>query len=277
MRRISIILFFVISFSIRSEAQENWYERDEDTFVADTNRLSFGVNLGAYFADPNTAVLYTGSPRVSQFGVEFVMQQQFNRQFFEDYFQHPYDVVEYPLEPRYQTAFELGGHLGFRFLPRFNLFADFNVVQLDFEQAFTVAIQDPFNGIPGPTFEQIPIIGEENRFFLNLGLQYDYYVGNFSEAYIAAFGHANNVQMQQNYFVVDGREFNIFHFNPNTSNQRPGGNGLGFGFGTGFKFQFYEHVWVDLMYQLVNSEVVLTETVTEHGLHHSLGIRIIWK
>lgn len=277
MRRISLILLLVISFSIKSKAQENWYERNEDTFVADTNRLSFGVNLGAYFADPNTAVLYTGSPPVSQYGVEFVMQQQFNRQFFEDYFQYRYEVVEYPLEPRYQTAFELGGHLGFRFLPRFNLFADFNVVQLDFEQAFTVAIQDPFNGIPGPTFEQIPIIGEENRFFLNLGLQYDYYVDDFSEAYIAAFGHANNVQMQQNYFVVDGREFNIFHFNPNTSNQRPGGNGLGFGFGTGFKFQFYEHVWVDLMYQLVNSEVALTETITEQGLHHSLGIRIIWK
>ena len=35
--------------------------------------------------------------------------------------------------------------------------------------AFTVAIEDPNNQSPDPTYEQIPIFGEEKRMNINLG------------------------------------------------------------------------------------------------------------
>jgi hypothetical protein len=274
--KVFLILITLSCLCSSLNAQENWYD-SEDESVPDTTKFTFGVNLGAYFPNHNTAVLYTGSPSVTPYGVEFIFAQPFNQQRFQDYFVHPYEVVEYTLDPRYRSGFELGGHLGYRFLPRFNAFFDFNLTQLDVEQFFTVAIQDPFNGIPGPTFQQVPIVGEENRFFLNLGMQYDYFKEENAAAYLALFGHVNNILMQRNYFVLDGQEYSIFHFNPNTSNQRPGGNSIGFGSGTGFKFKFYEHIWVDLMYQFYYSEIKLTEVVTESGLQHTLGIRIIWR
>ncbi|MEQ8909604.1 MAG: hypothetical protein RIC95_10460 [Vicingaceae bacterium] len=272
----SFPLFFLLCLSFSSFAQKNWYEQEEEK-KKDTNRFTIGVNLAAYFPNQNTAVLYNGSPNVTNYGVEFVFAQQVYQQRFNDYFQHPYEVVEYPLDPRYQTGFELGLHLGYKFLPRFNGIFDFNLTQLDYERTFTVAIQDPNNGIPGPTYQQFPIIGEENRFFLNLGTQYEYFQAESSAAYLAVFAHANNIQMQDNYFVVNDQQYNIFHFNPNTSNQRAGGNAVGFGGGTGYKFKVYDRWWGELMYNFYYSEIQLTELITEKGLQHSAGIRVYWK
>lgn len=270
------LLFLIFSFFIATNlySQTNWYDEVEEVY--DTNKFSIGVNLAAYFPNQNTAELYVGAPYSTPYGIEYILNLPAYKPTFDNYFQYPYEVAEYPLLPKYKTAFELGLHMAYRIQNRMQWFMDFNLTQLDFEQTFTIQIDDPYNGIPGPTYQQFPIIGEENRFFINLGLQYEYVKKEFSRAYVSAFGHANNVQLQQNYFVIDQVEYNIFHYNPNTSNQRPGGNSLGFGFGTGYKFAIHERLWIDLMYQCYYSEIKLNNRYAETGLQNSLGLRIIW-
>jgi hypothetical protein len=83
--------------------------------------------------------------------------------------------------------------------------------------------------------------------------------------------------MQRNYFVVDQREFEIFHESDNPNQSRLSGSGLGGGTGLGFKFDVSEHIMADLNYNLFFSETNFGENYRFTGTHHTLGVRILWK
>lgn len=244
----------------------------------DSSHFLFGLNFGAHFPNSNTAEIYTGSPAVTRFGIEYIFQLDFNRQIFDDYFQFPYEVAEYPIEPRYRTSSEIGFFLGYKVGPQRQntIFLDFNISQVRFEQTFTVAIYDPLNSIPGPTFEQFPLFGRENRFQLNLGTQFSLYQDEQSNAYFAVFANLNNVQMRRNYFVLDNREYDIFHINVDRPNDRLGGVGYGAGTGLGYRFTLSEELLTDLYYNLYYSQTNFKADLQPLGFHHSIGLRFIW-
>lgn len=268
---LTIILLF---FSTALLAQEDLYDLSEEE--KDTSKIFFGFNLGVYFPNNNTADLYTGRPDVTSYGIEQIFNQPQNRQIFDDYFQAPYQIAEYPFEPRYKTAVELGFHMGYALHPDLSVYLDFNIAQLDFEQFFTVQIDDPTNRLPEPRLERFAIIGEENRFNLNIGFQYNYFKGETSMAYVAGFANLNNTEMQSNYIVIDNIEYSIFHQNNDQPDLQPGGIGNGGGFGLGFKFEFSERIWADLTYNAAYTRINLTEQFNEYGLQNSIGIRVIW-
>lgn len=266
-------LFFAINVSL--SAQDDDYE---DETEVDSSRFSFGINVGAHFSNNNTAEIYTGTPAVTQFGIPNIFSQPFNREALDRYFRYPYQIAEYPFDPVYRTASEIGVHFSYKFGTDLAnaIFIDFNTVQLKFEQFFTVAIDDPNNQTTEPTFERIPIFGRENRFHLNLGTQLSLHNGEASNAYFSLFGNINNVQMRRNYIVIDNREYEIFHRNFNRPNQRLGGIGYGGGAGLGFKFRLTDKIWTDFYYNLYYTQINLKEELQPFGVHHGLGLRVIW-
>ena len=267
------IFFIFLLLSPTFSFAQDYEPWEEDV---DTSRFFIGINIGAFFPNHNTADLYTGRPDVTSFGIEHIFEQPFNRQVFDDYFGAPYEIVEYTFEPRYTTSAVVGMHFQYQLDSDISFFLDFNTVQLDFEQFFTVQVDDPTNQMPGPTLERLPVIGEENRFLLNVGTQIHYFQGETSSGYLELFGHFNNIQVQSNYIVIDGIEYNIFHDNPTDPNLQPGGNGWGGGMGTGFRFLLGQRVWIDMNYHLTYAEVNLSETISENGLQNTLMVRGLW-
>jgi len=194
----------------------------------------------------------------------------------QNYFQFPYEISEFPIENRYQTAVEIGVNLAYQLNKLLSLNLEINAYRLKYEQFFTVAIDDPRNQLVGATFEQIPLFGEENRFYFNLGTQWSYFRAEYTNAYFSIFANMNDVRLRRNYFVIDGIEYNILHQSEVINNQKPGNLGFGFGLGTGIKFALTDHILADLYYQMIQTESnfeVLEET---RGLHHSIGLRVIW-
>ena len=266
---ISISLLLLSAFA---KGQGHWEEYEDE----DTIKFFVGANINVLFPNRNTAVLYSGQPNVTPFNIPFILNDPVNQPIFDQFFRGPYQVAEYPLESRYRNTVEIGLHSFYRLSEQFSVFLDFNVAQIDYEQFVTIQDDDPNNNIPGPTLLRFPIIGEENRFNLNLGLQYFYYRGEGSRAFISAFGNVNNISVQSNYIVIDERRYNIFHLNNDAADLQPGGNGYGGGLGLGFQFDINEHMVADLHYQLYSAQVNLTEIVNERGLQNSLGIRVLW-
>lgn len=268
----TLILLSFLSLSFTVFAQDEDYEELEDTV-----KFSFGINFGAYFSSQKTADIYSGRQDITPFGVEYVFQQRFNQEIFREYFNNNfYEIAEYPLEPKYRTASEIGLHVEYDLNSAIDLYADVNITQLKFEQAFTVAIDDPTNGIVGSTFEQIPLFGEENRFHLNIGAQFSLYQDELANFYFAFFGSLNNTQMRRNYFVIDNQEYEIFHIAFDRPNQRLGGIGYGGGTGLGFKYLISDHLTTDFYYNLSYVQVNLSEAFQPYGFNQGLGIRVIW-
>ena len=263
------------SLTLSTFAQDD-YDYDEDEEIEDSTRFSFGINFGGYFSNDKTAEIYSGRPQLTPFGIPFILNQQIYRQVFVDYFKYEFEVAEYPLEPKYRAATEMGVHAEYDLNDAIDIYLDFNIAQLRFEQVFTVAIDDPSNGIVGPTYEQLPIFGRENRFHLNLGTQFTLSRSEYSNSYISVFGQLNNVQMRANYIVIDNQEYNIFHRAYDRPEQRLGGIGYGGGTGLGFKYQLTDTFKTDFYYNLSFVQTNMSENLQPYGFNHGIGVRIIW-
>ncbi len=273
---LSFLSFFLLTSSI--SAQDD-YDYDEDEEFEDTVKFSFGINFGAYFSSHKTAEIYSGRPTITPFGVEFVLfEQPLLNQTFQSIYGPSFRLEDdaYPVESTYRTASEIGLHVEYNLSEVIDLYLDVNITQLKFEHFFTLSIDDPNNGFVGPTYEQIPIFGEENRFHLNLGAQFSMYHDEYANLYFSVFGSLNNTQMRRNYFVINNQEYEIFHVAFDRPNQRLGGIGYGGGTGLGFKYRLMDHLTTDFYYNLSYVQVNLSEAFQPYGFNHGLGIRVIW-
>ena len=273
MKNLNFLLIFVFTIPLYSYSQDDYLTEGGE----DTSRFSIGVNLGAHFANKNTSVIYTGSPRYTSFNIPTILNNQLYKPTFDAFFQHAYSVAEYPFEPRYKTTFEIGIHLNYQLFDFQSIFFEFNSTQLKFEQAFTIAVDDPNNGIVGPTFLQFPIIGKENRFHLNLGTQLSLYKDEGNDVYFSIFANVNDIELQENYIVINNIKYNVFHGSVNTPNNRPGGIGYGGGAGMGYKFTLNENIVADIYYNLYYTQSNMNENLQSYGTHSSFGLRVLWK
>ena len=268
--KLNLAFFILFMCPILLNAHD-WEEEEKDS-----SYFFYGVQVGAFFPNNNTAELYSGAPSVTNFGIDYILSIQQFQQEFNDYFRFPYYIAEYPIESRYQTSFEIGINLGYQFNKSIALFADLNAYQLSYEQFFTMGIENPLNQSPQDDFERLPILGKESRFHLNLGTQISYYNTESINAYIGLFGNVNDVELRRNYIIINNREYDIFLIDINNANQRPGGIGFGGGATLGLKFVIGDHVLGDFYYTLLSTQTNMLDNMQPRGLHHSIGFRVLW-
>jgi len=157
-----------------------------------------------------------------------------------------------------------------------NIYIDINYATLKFEQVFTIAIDDPVNQSIQPTYEQFPILGEEKRININLGTQLSLYKESKTNIYWAIFGNFNSIELERNYFVIDGREYEIIHSNPQMPYVAPGGIGYGGGSGLGIQYKLTDNIKADLTYNLYYIKTKMNENIQGFGLNHGITFRLIW-
>jgi hypothetical protein len=254
-----------------SEQKKDW------TDEVDKNPLFFiGLNLGGYSPNNNTANIYTGTEDVTNYGINYILSIPNYKQTFDAYFQHPYYIEEFPLNPTYKTAFNIGLHTGINLGSGHAIFLDINTSKLNYEQVFTIAIDDPNNKSIDPTYEQIPIIGNEKRLNSNLGVQLSLFNKNQMNFYWSAFGNFNKITLERNYIIIANREYEINHRNPTQPNATIGGIGLGGGSGLGFKYNLADRIWLDLTYNFHYTKSKINDNIQAFGSHHGMIFRIIW-
>ncbi|MCO6498864.1 MAG: hypothetical protein J5I47_00620 [Vicingus serpentipes] len=273
-----IVLLSLLSLLILTPnlwAQEEDYE---DWSKDETKKSLFfgGINVGGFFANKNTAIIYTGNPSATPYGISYILSIPSYKTIFDTYFQHPYAISEFPQNPSYSTALDIGVHAGMNIGDAAAIYIDINTSQLKYEQTFTMAIDDPLNKSPEPTYEQIPILGEEKRFNLNLGTQLNFYTAESSLAYFALFGNFNSTKMERNYIVINNREYNIIHNAAQQPSDNPGGIGYGAGTGLGFKYNLTENLLLDLNYNLYYTKINMNSNLNPFGMHHGIMLRVIW-
>ncbi|MCT4580280.1 MAG: hypothetical protein N4A35_02595 [Flavobacteriales bacterium] len=254
---------------------------------AEGGNLFFGLNLGGFQSNNKTAVIYNGN--VTTYGVNYFFQNQFIQPELDLYFKYDYRIESFadPSLMRYRPAFNIGGHGGIRLSENASIYADVNILKLNVEDFFTVAINNPNDPtVIGETYEQIPIFGEESRTNINLGIQSNFYNENGITAYFNLFGNVNNTRLEKNYFVINNKVYTIVHnaiANGSNNGQvnlqqtvPPGGVGYGGGAGLGAKYKFNEKITFDVNYYAIYTRTNMNVDLRPFGLNHALIARIIW-
>jgi hypothetical protein len=278
------LYILLLSITIQSSLfAQDWTDTTSSKPIADwtdqkdkTSLFFVGINAGGYSPNNNTAIIYTGTNDVSNYGINYLLNLPSYKQTFDTYFQHSYSIEEFPLDPMYKTAFNIGLHAGMNLGNGHAIFLDINTSKLNYAQVFTIAIDDQNNKSIDPTYEQIPIIGKENRFNSNLGVQLSLLNKNQMNFYWSAFGNFNKIDLERNYIIINNQEYEISHRNPTQPNTLPGGIGFGGGSGLGFKYNIADKVWIDLTYNYHYTKYKMSETIQSFGGHQGIIFRLIW-
>ena len=196
--------------------------------------------------------------------------------FSNDYFKYNYAVEEIPQNPTYKTAFNIGLHAGVYVSKINTIYIDINYASLKFEQNFTIAIDDPVNQSIQPTYEQFPIFGKEKRININLGTQLSLYNESKTNLYWSIFGNFNSIELERNYIIINGREYEIIHSNPQLPYVAPGGVGYGLGSGLGIKNKLTDNIKADLTYNLYYIKTKMNQNIQGFGMSHGIMVRLIW-
>lgn len=268
------VIFLILAICNSSLFAQDWADEEEEESSSGT--FFVGVNVGAFFPDNNTAIIYTGSTSVTPYSINYILSNPYNKTTFDTYFKYPYEISELPQNPSYKTALDIGLHAGINIGGGNTIYIDLNSSTLNYEQSFTIEINDPNNQSVDPTYEQFPIIGKEKRFNLNLGTQLSLLNVDKTTIYWAFFGNFNSIKLEKNYIIINGREYPITHSSPQQPSVQPGGVGYGGGTGTGLKYRLTEKVLVDFTYNLYYIKTTMNDNIQGFGINHGLTFRLIW-
>ena len=281
----ALYILLVITIFNSSMIAQDWTDgnnsNDEKDWANEPNEnappLFFvGINFGMLFANNNTAAIYTGSSNVTPYGIDYILSIPSYKTTFDTYFQYPYYVSELPQNPSYKSTLDIGLHAGINIGKGSTIYLDVNSSNLNFEQFFTIAIDDPTNKSPEPTYEQFPIIGKEKRINFNLGTQLALLNKNKTTIYWSAFGNFNSIKLDRNYIIINNQEYEIIHSNPQLPDVPPGRIGFGGGSGPGIKYRLTDRILADLTYSLYYIKTRMNDNVQGFGINHGIALRLIW-
>lgn len=260
------ITIFTLVFSFASVVS-SFGQKESGAFVT--------IGAGAHIANKKTAMMYSGGSNFTPYGIESVFSNPQIKPEFDAYFQYPYSIVELPEGMKYRPSVEAGVMAGFRNESGTVFYFESNFSNLKVEDVFVVEVQNPNVGGIYP-LEQFAVFGTEKRLNLNLGVQLTVNEFNGAELYWPIFANMNSVRVDKNYFVVNNRQYQINHIVPGFPNQKPGGVGFGAGSGLGVRYSLNPTFTFDVSYNLIYSQVKMTELFRPWGAHHSIMVKFIF-
>jgi hypothetical protein len=193
------------------------------------SKLIFGINAGTYLANKNTASLYAGN--VTSYGVSSILNNINFRPSFEQFFQYPFEISSFPSNIKYNLGTEIGIHIG-KEKERSKIYVDINFAEIKVQDVVVLEVDNPNNQSTEPDYVPISLIGKEKRNMINIGVQKNIFKESKFSLSIPIFFQLIQVELKQNYVVINQQPYNINHSTINNSNQNQNPQGYGIGFGS---------------------------------------------
>jgi len=191
-----------------------------------TLQLTYGINLGAYFANPSTANYYNGS---GEHSVEVALNRYYNRDRLianVDEIIENFQIGDLPRRMQYNPAAQVGFFAGLNFNSGFAIIGEFNYTRLNLADRFTI-FTDKFTSTTEPYRLLSDIYGTEERIELRLGFQFTRYSKSYIHPFIESGLNITDTKVIENNVLVRGMEFNIREIRVDYYNVRDYGMGFG--------------------------------------------------
>jgi len=256
-----LITCSVIQFSASAQRLElfkrfghvgSWTYEDDEEPEDTINGLTFGLNLGSYFANEKTANIYNGSGPFAGYVNEAAMVRWYSiperigldgpfamsndirtiQSFYNTTtYTFPYDYA--PTNMRYNPAMYVGLNMKWNFNRYAAVIMNVNACKLKAIGQFTMQLppnsQMSQNNV-GPTL--LSIAGEEQRFNINLGYRQGWMMGDYSNFFVQVGGSMLGTKYMKNYVLVANQQFNLItsgYVAGQTSMSATPNTGVGFG------------------------------------------------
>lgn len=230
----------------------SWTYEDDEEPEDTISGLTFGLNLGSYFANEKTANIYNGSGPFDGYVNEAAMVRWYSiperigldgpfamsndirtiQSFYNTTtYTFPYDYA--PTNMRYNPAMYVGLNMKWNFNRYAAVIMNVNACKLKAIGQFTMQLpptsQTSQNNV-GPTL--LSIAGEEQRFNINLGYRQGWMMGDYSNFFVQVGGSMLGTKYMNNYVLVANQQFKLItsgYVAGQTSMSATPNTGVGFG------------------------------------------------
>jgi hypothetical protein len=253
---ITMVLLALCSVSLRSAAANHPWNAHE--FPGDTNRLnsgfSFGINMGAYFANKYNGNFYNGADgNVDSMGLVF--NNYYYIQDIQRALNDTFRLLELPMEMAYQPALQFGFYVKYSFSNQLGVFMQFNYAKLKAKDVFTVGLGPEHTYLSQDDIVTYPIWGTEERIYIDLGVSKTFETSKTIQVFVEGGLNINNTRVKEHKIAIANLEYSLINiygdspYVPNTQMQtyetRLGGLGVGAFASGGLRFLFSNKISLD--------------------------------
>lgn len=293
-------IFFTLIFATGSYAQADYQKftpEERNWSEYDLTGWRFGINMGMYLANNNTAAFYSGEPQNENniewllnnyYWYEEIRQQLNSHQILKEpgdnysewtsayqswrnqYELQPGDTtwwIYYPEGLKYDAAISPGFYAKLNFNNTTGIFIQSNYVKLKTSGIFQMVI-DSATYTTDPALRTGYIRGVEERVNIDIGISKFYRTGKITSIFIETGFHLNSTQVLENQVQIGNWRKSIVNrylnqnYVPNTNvteyDVYQGGLGFGIFLNGGVKFIFNESVSIDPGFQMYWKRINLT-------------------
>lgn len=247
---------------------------DDEEEEEEIRGVSFGLNLGGYFASKKTANFYNGvgsSASVGQNEVQYYSIEerlnltpqtiaQINNFYNSSSFFLPNDA--YPANMRYMPSISVGLQIKYNMSRYAAIIFNLNGIRLRANDRFTVQFQGTSAQQNGQNDVRLfNISGSEQRLNLNLGYRQGWFMNDNGNFYAQLGGSVLGTRVQNTTIYIADTQYELFlgASNPNQIQQfRPRTDiGLGGYFALGFEFWFNNGYSADISFGFSRDKMIL--------------------
>lgn len=187
-------------------------------------RYTYGLNLGAYFANDGTANYYNGSGRHS---LESAINRQQNYNRIRESLGYDFELHALPQQMSYNPTMMVGVFGTLLVGQRTGIHGEFNYIRLQAEDYFSLELDRP-SFIEGDNVYLFPLRGSEERSEIRLGLQHTAEMAG-SEVHPFFEGGMTlvNTRVRENTARIEGRSYSIRNISDTYYDFRDDGIGYG--------------------------------------------------
>lgn len=267
-----------------SKRRRSHTEKEEDT--VDITGWRYGLNIGFYFGNKNSANFYSGRPG-NENTINYIINNKYRydelRQLIN--FSDTFFILEYPSQMSYDPAVMVGFIAKYNFTNKMGFFFQFNYVKLKATDFFTAEV-DPMQFLTERDIRVYGIVGVEERVNIEMGLSRYLPIGPKMNVFLEGGLNINDSEVKSHEIQIEGQTYDIVNiygsqnYVPNTSLQsydvRQGGIGFGAFFTGGVQFSFNENISMDPGISLWWKKINLAG-YDSYNAHWAFTVRFLFK
>ncbi len=249
----------------------------------DKRGLVFGINMGMLKANSNSALYYSGS-KENENNINYILSNSYYyNEIKHQLNEHEYKLYSVPTSMKYDASIMVGFYARYNISNTSGFFIQFNFSKLNTTGQFALSI-DSVTFTSEPALSYFPIYGQEQRSYIDMGFQKQWFLGKLSNFFVEGGINFTNVLVKKSGIQINDLDYSIVNvygnqqYTPNTSmypyEVRQGGIGFGFFGGAGISLNFNEKISLEPGFNVFYQSIKLTH-YEQYRLNYSVFMRLI--